>query len=158
MLIAFVYDTERCQTEADDPYDAVLYFHPSWVSDTQKLSLCGQIMGTAHFLRDSFGQAKIIALQNGKFVLKEFGRFVMAIGTDRNIHESILEHRAELLTSFIQLFHKNLQTIHEQFTISGQYKNLSDKFYHIFETYLPILQYNGLVLQNMPISLLPKVI
>lgn len=76
-MIVFVYDTECCQEEADDPVDAVLYFHPSWVSDTQKLSLCGQIMGTAHFLRETFGKPKVIALQNGKFVLKEFGRFVL---------------------------------------------------------------------------------
>lgn len=77
MMIVFVYDTERCQNEEDDPADAVLYFHPTWVSDTQKYSLCGQLMGTAHFLRETFGRAKVISLQNGKFVLKEFGRFVL---------------------------------------------------------------------------------
>lgn len=77
MMIVFVYDTERCQNEEDDPADAVLYFHPTWVSDTQKYSLCGQLMGTAHFLRETFGKAKIVSLQNGKFVLKEFGRFVL---------------------------------------------------------------------------------
>lgn len=76
-MIVFVYDTERCQNEEDDPADAVLYFHPTWVSDTQKYSLCGQLMGTAHFLRETFGRAKVISLQNGKFVLKEFGRFVL---------------------------------------------------------------------------------
>lgn len=37
------------------------------------------------------------------------------------------------------------------------YKNLSDKLYLTFETILPILQYNGNVFQNMPISRLPKV-
>lgn len=37
------------------------------------------------------------------------------------------------------------------------HKNLSDKLYHTFETILPILQYNGNVFQNMPISRLPKV-
>lgn len=79
-MIVFVYDTERCQHEEDDPADAVLYFHPTWVSDTQKYSLCGQLMGTAHFLRETFGRAKVIALQNGKFVLKEFGRFVLVSG------------------------------------------------------------------------------
>lgn len=79
MMIVFVYDTECCQNEEDDPADAVLYFHPTWVSDTQKYSLCGQLMGTAHFLRETFGKAKIVSLQNGKFVLKEFGRFVLVI-------------------------------------------------------------------------------
>lgn len=73
----FVYDTECCQNEADDPVDAVLYFHPSWVSDTQKLSLCGQLMGTVHFLQENFGKTNVIALQNGKFILKTFGRFIL---------------------------------------------------------------------------------
>lgn len=80
MMIVFVYDTESCQDEADDPVKAVLYFHPNWVSDSQKLSLCGQLMGTAQFLRQSFSKPKIISLQNGKFVLKEFGRFVLIVG------------------------------------------------------------------------------
>lgn len=76
-MIVFVYDTEYCQNEADDPVQAVLYFHPSWVSDTQKLSLCGQLMGTTYFLKECFFKPKIIALQNGKFILKEFGRFIL---------------------------------------------------------------------------------
>lgn len=77
MMIVFVYDTECCQEEADDPVSAVLYFHPSWVSDVQKLSLCGQLMGTTHFLCDTFGRPEIITLQSGKFVLKQFGRFIL---------------------------------------------------------------------------------
>lgn len=81
MMIVFVYDTEICQDESDDPVKAVLYFHPSWVSDSQKLSLCGQLMGTVQFLRQSFSKPKIMSLQNGKFVLKEFGRFVLVVGT-----------------------------------------------------------------------------
>lgn len=156
MMIVFVYDTECCQEEADDPVSAVLYFHPSWVSDIQKLSLCGQLMGTTHFLRESFFQPKIIGLQSGKFVLKQFGRFTLAVGTDRNISESILEHRANLLTSLLKIYHCDIQTIHDQFSINGQYKNLSEKLYHIFETYLPILQYNGNIFQSVPILTLPK--
>lgn len=76
-MIVFVYDRECCKDEADDPVKAVLYFHPSWVSDVQKLSLCGQLMGTTHFLHETFGKPKMICLQSGKFVLKEFGRFIL---------------------------------------------------------------------------------
>ncbi|KAG4074157.1 hypothetical protein HA402_014362 [Bradysia odoriphaga] len=157
MMIVFVYDTEICQDEEDDPVKAVLYFHPSWVSDSQKLSLCGQLMGTAQFLRQSFSQPKIISLQNGKFVLKEFGRFVLVVGSDRNQSTSTLEHRAELLSSMVRLFHCDIQTVFDQFAnTDDHYKSLSDKLYHTFETVLPILQYNGNVFQNMPISRLPK--
>lgn len=76
-MIVFVYDTECLKEEADDPVQAVLYFHPSWVSDTQKVALCGQLMGSSYFLKDCFFKPRIIALQNGKFVFKEFGRFIL---------------------------------------------------------------------------------
>lgn len=100
----FVYDTECCQDEADDPVDAVLYFHPNWVSDTQKLSLCGQLMGTFHFLRESFGKPKVIALQNGKFVIKEFGRFVLVCIGHCSVVLLILGRPLISLSLFTQTF------------------------------------------------------
>lgn len=78
-MIVFVYDTECLSAEGDDPASAVLYFHPNWVSNTQKLALCGQLMGTSYFLKDCLFKARVISLQNGKFILKEFGRFVLVL-------------------------------------------------------------------------------
>ncbi|XP_039955865.1 uncharacterized protein LOC120771752 isoform X2 [Bactrocera tryoni] len=155
-MIVFVYDTECLKDEADDPVEAVLYFHPSWVSDTQKVALCGQLMGTSYFLKDCFCKPKIMALQNGKFVLKEFGRFTLAVGTDRNISDYLLEKRADLLASLVKFFHRDLQSLFDQFPQQAQYKNLSEKLYHIFETYLPILQRNGHIFQNVPKLRMPK--
>uniref|UniRef100_A0A0A1WJ60 Hermansky-Pudlak syndrome 4 protein n=1 Tax=Zeugodacus cucurbitae TaxID=28588 RepID=A0A0A1WJ60_ZEUCU len=155
-MIVFVYDTECLKDEADDPVKAVLYFHPSWVSDTQKVALCGQLMGTSYFLKDCFFKPKIMALQNGKFVLKEFGRFTLAVGTDRNISDYLLEQRADLLASLVKFFHRDLQSLFDQFPQQAQYKNLSEKLYHIFETYLPILQRNGHIFQNVPKLRMPK--
>lgn len=128
---------------ADDPLHAINYFHPSWVSDVQKLALCGQLMGMMNFCSE-FGLPEIISLQNGKFKINQFGRFILAIGTDRNVQESLLLHRATLMINILQLYHQDLNTIYEQV----DQKNFSDKLYHIFETYLPILQYSGL-LQNV---------
>nr|XP_036225070.1 uncharacterized protein LOC106622507 isoform X2 [Bactrocera oleae] len=155
-MIVFVYDTECLKDEADDPVKAVLYFHPSWVSDTQKVALCGQLMGTSYFLKDCFCKPKMMALQNGKFVLKEFGRFTLAVGTDRNISDYLLEKRADLLASLVKFFHRDLQSLFDQFPQQAQYKNLSEKLYHIFETYLPILQRNGHIFQNVPKLRMPK--
>lgn len=84
-MIVFVYDTECCQDEADDPVNAVLYFHPSWVSDVQKISLCGQLMGTTHWTLDTFARPKIISLQSGKFILKDFGRFILVRFEDETL-------------------------------------------------------------------------
>lgn len=76
-MIIFVYDMEYCKSEEDDPAKAIVYFHPSWVSDQQRTNLCGQIMGTAHFLQAVFSLPKILALQSGKFYLHQFGRYML---------------------------------------------------------------------------------
>jgi len=77
MMIVFIYDTARCCKEEDDPAEAVLYFHPAWVSLTQRLALAGQLMGVHHFLATSFSAPSSITLQGGKFVLKRFGQYVL---------------------------------------------------------------------------------
>lgn len=80
MMIVFVYDTLRCLAEADDPADAVLYFHPGWVSDSQRMSLCGQLMGVSHCLKALFSAPRVLALQSGKFVVQEYGRYILVMG------------------------------------------------------------------------------
>lgn len=77
LVIAFVYDTQRCTQEADDPQDAVLFFHPGWVSEQQRLALCGQLMGATYFLLASFSPPRILSLQSGKFAIRTFGRYVV---------------------------------------------------------------------------------
>uniref|UniRef100_A0A336M0T0 CSON006812 protein n=1 Tax=Culicoides sonorensis TaxID=179676 RepID=A0A336M0T0_CULSO len=166
MLIVFLYNTEL-KTEEDDPLSALLFFAPSWVGETQKLALVGQIMGVSRFFQDNFGSAKIITLQSGKFALRRFRRFVLAVGTDRNVAESILLHRSELLSSLIQLYHKDVENISGSFLRGQEYdkksdedqqqtKHFTDKLYHIFNTYLPILQYNGNIFNNIVLLDLPK--
>lgn len=118
----------------------------------QKLALCGQLMGLMNFCSE-FSQPDIISLQNGKFKIERFGRFILAMGTDRNIQESLLEHRSQLMVDILKLYHSSIETIFSQFE---EQKNFSDKLYHIFETYLPILQYNGNLLQNVYKLFLPK--
>lgn len=77
LVIAFVYDTQKCTQEADDPQDAVLFFHPGWVSEQQRLALCGQLMGATYFLLASFSPPRILSLQSGKFAIRTFGRYVV---------------------------------------------------------------------------------
>lgn len=136
----------------DDPILSIKYFHPSWVSDMQKLALCGQLMGLLNWCGE-FSNPDLISLQNGKFIIERFGRFILAMGTDRNIQESLLKHRADLMVNILRLYHKDIETIFRQFDDS---KNFSDKLFSIFETYLPILQYNGNLLQNVYKLFLPK--
>ncbi|XP_015431517.1 PREDICTED: uncharacterized protein LOC107187850 [Dufourea novaeangliae] len=154
MMIVFVYDTARCCKEDDDPAEAVMYFHPAWVSLTQRLALAGQLMAINQFLTTSFSAPKSITLQGGKFVLKKFGQYILAVGTDRNIHDWILERRANTLESLLKFFHSDLNKILESF--NSDRNKFTEKLYHMFETYLPILQYSANLFSNIPIIKLPK--
>ena len=77
MMIVFIYDTARCIKEEDDPDDALLYFHPAWVSPTQRLALAGQLMGVYQFLSTTFSAPSLVTLQGGKFVIKKFGSYIL---------------------------------------------------------------------------------
>ncbi|KAJ2949329.1 hypothetical protein O0L34_g6282 [Tuta absoluta] len=154
MMIVFVYDTQCCTSEDDDPIDAVLYFHPGWVSDTQRHALAGQVVGTAHCVKSLFSQPVAITLQSGKFIIREYGRYILAIGSDRNIPDWVLKNRANLLTSMIRVYHGDLQALASSVDDSSQ--RLSEKLYQVFETYLPVLQYGAHIFQRVPMLSLPK--
>lgn len=155
MMIVFVYDTTK-NDEFDDPVKSVIYFHPSWVSETQKLLLCGQLMGTTHFLNESLFKPRIIALQSGKFAIKSFGRFILGVGSDRNISEIVLEHRANFLYSLVKMYHCDINAIYDQSSKNGQQTKFADKMYNIMESYLPLLQHNGNIFQNVSSLKIPK--
>ncbi|XP_015598222.1 uncharacterized protein LOC107269173 isoform X2 [Cephus cinctus] len=154
MMIVFVYDTVRCSKEEDDPAEAVVYFHPAWVSPTQRLALAGQLMGVNQFLASSFSAPRLISLQGGKFVLKRFGHYMLAVGTDRNIQDWVLERRSDTLESILKFFHCDLETISSSF--ASDRNKLTEKLYQMFETYLPILQYGANMFSNIPNIKLPK--
>ncbi|KAL0125675.1 hypothetical protein PUN28_004625 [Cardiocondyla obscurior] len=154
MMIVFVYDTAKCCKEEDDPAEAVMYFHPAWVSLTQRLALAGQLMGVHHFLTTSFSAPHSITLQGGKFVLKKFGQYILAVGTDRNIHDWTLERRADTLESLLKFFHCDLVQILE--SLNNDRNRFTEKLYQMFETYLPILQHSANLFSNIPVIKLPK--
>lgn len=77
-----------------------------------------------------------------------------AIGTDRNIDDWVLKYRADTISSFIQLFHNNLEIM-----ASSCAKDIfPTKLYHMLETYLKILIYSGNIFCNIPTLHLPKVL
>lgn len=78
-MIAFIYDSQLCQKEEDDPQAAVVYFHPSWTSDDQKLALCGQLMGVTQFMSMNFQKPTIVSFASGKFAIRYFNRYILVI-------------------------------------------------------------------------------
>lgn len=152
--IVFIYDTKKLQNEEDDPATAILYFHPTWVSDHQKTVLCGQLIGIIHCIRKVFQVPQVISLESGKFYVNNVdGRYLLAVGTDRNVPDWILLHRNNLLTSLIEFYHKDIE---EMANIYGNSDALSAKMYHMCETYLKIISFGGNIFSIIPSINLPK--
>jgi hypothetical protein len=79
LLIVFIYDPRFCTTESDDPQNSILYFHPPWVSSSQKLALSGQLMGIVKFSSSAFTAPTVLALKSGKFAFRQFGSSTLVI-------------------------------------------------------------------------------
>lgn len=79
LLIVFVYDPRFCTTESDDPQNSILYFHPPWVSSSQKLALSGQLMGIVKFSSTTFTALSVLTLRSGKFAFRQFGSSTLVI-------------------------------------------------------------------------------
>ncbi|XP_075220876.1 Hermansky-Pudlak syndrome 4 protein isoform X2 [Lycorma delicatula] len=154
LIIAFVYDREICQREEDDPQQAVLYFYPSWVTDEQRLILCGQLIGVTHFIESTFSPPSILSLQSGKFSIKICGRYIMCVGTDRNIPDSVLRARASILYQLLQFYHGNFEKLISNH--SSTHQELYEKLSSIFEIYLPIMIFAGNIFSTIPVLTLPK--
>uniref|UniRef100_A0A8D8QUX3 Hermansky-Pudlak syndrome 4 protein n=1 Tax=Cacopsylla melanoneura TaxID=428564 RepID=A0A8D8QUX3_9HEMI len=162
LLIVFVYDTGRLMREEDDPVNALVYFYPSWVSDQQKLILCGQIIGTAHCVSSIFSTPRIISLRCGKFVFKHYENYILCVGTDRQAEDWCLQDRADLLYNLISLYHKDLDTIKSNLPRDkhGEGReqdgeDMNEKLTNIFQVYLSLLVHSS-IFKHLPILKLPK--
>uniref|UniRef100_A0A182MEP4 CCZ1/INTU/HPS4 third Longin domain-containing protein n=1 Tax=Anopheles culicifacies TaxID=139723 RepID=A0A182MEP4_9DIPT len=114
------------------------------------------VEGSTYFLSETLSKVRFISLQNGKFALRSHGRFMLAVGSDRNIAESILEYRASLLSSLIELYHGDFNTLYNVYVEKEQKTGFNEKVFCLMESTLPLLQFNGNILQNMPLLRLPK--
>ena len=78
MLLFFIYDFEKSKSESDDPLESIVYFHPSGGSNLERrISVVGQIVGTALCVKEILSFPKLITLERGKFALAWSGRFLL---------------------------------------------------------------------------------
>jgi hypothetical protein len=149
----FVYDCEECVSEADDPQDAIVYFHPSWVSEQQRLALCGQLMGATHFFLASFSCPRLICLSSGHFAVRQCGsgRFVLVVGADRAT--PLLQRRADALVAMLRLFHGGLDEV----AAGCDRPLLLARLQDILDTLVPLAHKFGDLFGHQPALLLPKV-
>lgn len=149
LLIVFVYDSRFCTAESDDPQNSILYFHPPWVSSSQKLALSGQLMGIVKFSSSVFTAPSILALRSGKFAFQQFGSSTLCVGTDRNIQDSILQNRANTLYNILVTFHNNITEISDQ-------SILKDTFNTVISSYLSLLLVSSNIFGSTSVLKFPK--
>ncbi|CAB3371779.1 Hypothetical predicted protein [Cloeon dipterum] len=154
LSVVFVYDCECCVSEADDPQDAILYFHPQWVSEQQRLALCGQLMGVTHFFLASFSCPKLINLKSGKFAIRQCGRYILAVGTDLSNPSWVLQKRADSLFAMLRLFHGGIEEIANG--CASDRNVLVSRLQDILDTLVPMAQNFGDLFGQEPALLLPK--
>ncbi|XP_025206384.1 Hermansky-Pudlak syndrome 4 protein homolog [Melanaphis sacchari] len=149
LLIVFVYDPRFCTTEADDPQNSILYFHPPWVSSTQKLALSGQLMGIVKFSSSVFSTPSVLALRSGKFAIRHFGSSTLCVGTDRNIPDSILQNRADTLYNILVTYHFNITEI-------SDHKILCEQLNTVISSYLSLLLVSSNMFSTTAVLKFPK--
>lgn len=116
-------------------------------------TLAGQLIGFQNWCQDTFEKIQIVKLCNGLFVLRKFGRFMLAIGSDRNISETITLYRAELITNILNFYYGGLSTLFNQLENKSKF---SEILLTIFDTYLPSIQYYGNLLNSSFRFIIPK--
>ncbi|XP_022170503.1 Hermansky-Pudlak syndrome 4 protein homolog [Myzus persicae] len=149
LLIVFVYDPRFCTSEADDPQNSILYFHPPWVSSSQKLALSGQLMGIVKFSSSVFSSPSVLALRSGKFAIRQFGSLTLCVGTDRNIPDSVLQNRANTLYNILVTFHFNITEI-------SDHKILSEQLNTVISSYLSLLLISSNMFSTTAVFKFPK--
>lgn len=70
---------EKSISESDDPLESILYFHPNSEPGNieRRISVVGQIVGTALCVKQLLSVPKLITLERGKFALSWSGRFIL---------------------------------------------------------------------------------
>ncbi|XP_056643471.1 uncharacterized protein LOC130449572 isoform X1 [Diorhabda sublineata] len=147
--IVFIYDTKL--SKDDDILEHILYFYPTWVSNDQKTSLCGQIIGSLQCMQNLFSKPVVMSLNNGKFVIIQHGTFFIVMGSDKNTSSLVLKLWAKSLLSLIHFFHNDLH-----FLQTDSKEDLPKKLQGIIKDYLKMLSISEKVLVQKPMLFMPK--
>ncbi|XP_037091293.1 uncharacterized protein LOC119111589 [Pollicipes pollicipes] len=114
--MVFIYDTECCQHEADDPTEAICFLHPGEEDEEEAgavrsdaLHLVCQLMGTALFAERNMASLPVrIRLHHGEFVLHREGRFIWAMHTSSEDETYVTRRQLAMARQVLQLLHGGL--------------------------------------------------
>lgn len=97
-LLFFIYDVEKSKSESDDPLESIVYFHPTTGSNIgRRISVVGQIVGTALCVKQLLSAPKLITLERGKFALSWSGRFILVVGTSQPIPTHVIQNQRDFI-------------------------------------------------------------
>ncbi|KAK4027110.1 uncharacterized protein LOC116926689 isoform X1 [Daphnia magna] len=99
LLLFFIYDVEKSISESDDPLESILYFHPNSEPGNieRRISVVGQIVGTALCVKQLLSVPKLITLERGKFALSWSGRFILVVGSPQSVSTHIIHNQRDFI-------------------------------------------------------------
>lgn len=81
---------------------------------------------------------------------------LQCVGTDRNIPDSVLRARADILNKLLKFFHGDFGMILSDLSTTCR-RSLFDRLSSMFEIYLPVMIFAGNIFSTIPVLTLPKV-
>lgn len=142
MLLFFIYDVQKSTSESDDPLESILYFHPN--SDTtnieRRISVVGQIIGTALCVKQLLSKPNLITLEKGKFALSWSGRFIL-VSYQKTFLDEYFNNLNLILFQVVgstqsvptHIIHNQRDFVHR--LISSKFGELSTYFIQLEESY-----------------------
>ena len=111
-ISCFIHDGDVCVDEADDPYNAICFFHPPNHTPTEQWEFTGPIVGAVHFMT-SFANTppKIIQLANSSIALLCFDNYTIALKACKVLSPTSLEACLRDLYNVFSLFYNDLKYI-----------------------------------------------
>jgi len=150
VLLFFIYDVEKSKSESDDPLESIVYFHPTSGSNIERrISVVGQIVGTALCIKQLLSPPKLITLERGKFAISWSGRFILVVGTSQPVPTHVIQNQRDFIH---RLMSGNFGELADFFLMEEQtYEEFKLKISSFCDSHLPTIGQKWTELASQPI-------
>ncbi|CAI9724469.1 Hypothetical predicted protein [Octopus vulgaris] len=155
-----LYDLTVLKDEGDDPKNAILYYYPETIDETELCNIFGQLMGMINIHENYLNSPpRSIYLYRGMYVFKHFKEYRLVLGSTQSQNESALLYQLQLLYEVFCLLQGNLKDVKKNIT-GRDHEDFLNKLKCVFDSYLPLcFQYDSVIehsFRTIPSFKIPK--
>eukprot|EP00106_Octopus_bimaculoides_P020763 XP_014788205.1 PREDICTED: uncharacterized protein LOC106882148 [Octopus bimaculoides] len=155
-----LYDMTVLKDEGDDPKNAILYYYPETIDETELCNIFGQLMGMIDIHENYLNSPpRSIYLYRGMYVFKHFKEYRLVLGSTQSQNESALLYQLQLLYEVFCLLQGNLKDVKKNIT-GRDHEDFLNKLKCVFDSYLPLcFQYDSVIehsFRTIPSFKIPK--